>query len=173
MCQLTRGFALDCNDAVSGIKNLYIASSSQAGTATQNATGEITAFSGTGTPFKKYELKDQNADWLSTPQVSETAGTTFYQNAVNFTLTKNEQAKRNELKLLASGKGCVIIAEGWDGNYWVIGFSNGAKWTGGQMQVSRNWGELNGFNVTLQSNETEPPAEIQFSAFSSLVAANS
>jgi hypothetical protein len=172
-CQLTRGFAIDCNDAVSGIKNIYIGSSSAVGAVTTNTTGEITAFAATGQVFYKYELKDQNADWVSTPQVSEQSGTAFYQNVVNFTLTKMQQAKRNEVKLLASGTGCVVICEGWDGKFWVHGAYNGAKWTGGEMQVSRAWGELNGFNCSLSANEPQPPAEVQFSVFSSKVATNS
>jgi hypothetical protein len=173
MCQLTRGFAIDCSDAVSGIKNLYVANYSKIGTPTQNATGQITAFTGaTGTPFFKYELRDQAGDWNSVPTVNESNGTSFFVNTVNFMLSKSEQSKRNEIKLL-SRAGATIIAEGWDGKFWVIGYKNSAKWGGGQMGVARNWGDLNGFEVTLVANETDMPAEIAYSAFSSLVTANS
>lgn len=173
MCQLTRGFALDCTNAISGLKNIYLANIELIGTPAQNATGEITAFTGaTGTPFKKYELKEGNADWNFTPTANEQAGTLFYANLLNFTLTKSEQAKRNEIKLLASGKGVCWIAEGWDGKYWCGGFKNGAKWTGGTGQVGRAMGDLNGYNVALTSNEPDAPAEVQLSVFNALVATN-
>jgi hypothetical protein len=173
MCQLTRGFARDCNNSISAIKNIYISNKELAGAATQNATGQITAFAAaTGTPFKKYELNDQNADWKSTPAVNEQNGTCFFANLINFTVPKSEQAKRNEFKLLANGDGATVIAEGFDGRYWAMGFLNGARWTGGDLGVGRNFGDLNGFNVSLTANETEPPAEIAYSAFSALVEAN-
>ena len=152
-CLLTSGRALPCKSSVGGLKAVYFADYGTLGTATI-ASGEITDLSGTDIDFFKFDIKG-NSSLETTINSSRENGTTFYTQTLNLTLPVLDKATQEEIKLLATARPHVAI-EDYNGNFFMVGLEHGAEVTGGTIVSGAAMGDLSGFTLTLEGQETDP-----------------
>jgi hypothetical protein len=151
-CLLTSGRALPCKSSVGGLKAVYFADYGTLGTTTI-ASGEITAISGTP-DFFKFDIKG-NSSLETTINSSRENGTTFYTQTLNLTLPALDKATQEEIKILATARPHVAI-EDYNGNFFLVGLEHGAEVTGGTVVSGAAMGDLSGFTLTLEGQETAP-----------------
>jgi hypothetical protein len=151
-CLLTSGRALPCKSSVCGLNAVYFADYGTLGTATI-ASGEITAIAGTP-DFFKFDIKG-NSSLETTINSSRENGTTFYTQTLNLTLPVLDKATQEEIKLLATARPHVAI-EDYNGNFFMVGLEHGAEVTGGTIVSGAAMGDLSGFTLTLEGQETDP-----------------
>jgi len=154
-CLITSGRKVPCKSAVGGIKTIYFADFGTLGDATIVA-GEITAFAGTPTWFQ-FDVKG-NSSMETAITSSRENGTTFYDSTLNMTLTFQDKATQEELKLIAHARPHVAV-EDYNGNYFLVGLENGGDVNGGTIVTGAGaaMGDLSGFTLTLLAQENEPP----------------
>ena len=151
-CLLTSGRALPCKSSVGGLKAVYFADYGTLGTTTI-AAGEITAISGTP-DFFKFDIKG-NSSLETTINSSRENGTTFYTQTLNLTLPVLDKATQEQIKLLATARPHVAI-EDYNGNFFMVGLEHGAEVNGGTVVSGAAMGDLSGFTLTLEGQETDP-----------------
>jgi len=152
-CLLTTGRSLGCKSSVGGLKAIYFADYGTLGEATIVA-GEITALAGVTTEWFKYEIKG-NSSLENTINSSRENGTTFYTQTLNVTLPILDKATQEEIKILSVSRPHVAI-EDYNGNFFLVGLKNGAEVTGGTIVSGAAMGDLSGFTLTLEGQETAP-----------------
>tara|TARA_B100001094_G_scaffold130628_1_gene126448 strand:- start:2681 stop:3259 length:579 start_codon:yes stop_codon:yes gene_type:complete len=155
-CDLTLGRKEPCKDVVGGLKNVYFVAFGKLGTVSltndeiTNLTGDtsnnLTAF--------KYELKG-NSSFEQTINASRENGTTFFDQTLNLTLKKLTKEDNKELKLLAYGRPHVAV-EDYNGNVFMMGLEHGADVNGGTIVTGAAMGDLSGYTLTLNAQETAP-----------------
>ncbi len=154
-CLISSGRKIPCKSAVGGIKNIFFADYGTLGTA-QIAAGEITAFAGTPDWFQ-FDIKNTATTMETAITSSRDNGTTFYDTTLSMTLTFQDKATQEQLKLLAVARPHVAV-EDYNGNYWVVGLYNGADLNGGSIQTGGSMDSLTGYSgLTFNAQETAPP----------------
>ena len=151
-CLLTSGRSLGCKSSQGGLRNIYFADYGTLGEVTI-VEGEITVLAGTPEWFK-YEIKG-NSSLESTINSSRENGTTFYTQTLNVTLPILDKATQEEIKILSVSRPHVAI-EDYNGNFFLVGLKNGAEVTGGTIVSGAAMGDLSGFTLTLEGQETAP-----------------
>jgi hypothetical protein len=151
-CNLTTGFLLTCNDAVGGIKNIYLGNHDQV-TGVTVASGEMTAATGT---VYQYQPNKNTGSVTFNPTVSLENGTVFYTHQLVFTLGKLDVTKRNELEILAKAK-VMVFVEMNDGQTIVLGYGMGCFMTAGTFQTGTSFGDLQGYQITITADEQNQP----------------
>ena len=76
-CLINEALALDCMDSLGGVKVAYILAG-EITALSENVGGEVTEIDGTGT-FYEFQLAKDTAFYNETINVSNTAGSIFYQ----------------------------------------------------------------------------------------------
>lgn len=151
-CNITQGFLLTCNDAVGGLKNIYIANYTDISGVTIVA-GEMTVAAG---DVYQFQPNKNTGSATFNPTVSLENGTVFYTHQLQFTLGKLDVTKRNELELLAKAK-VMVFVEMNDGQTMVLGYGTGAFMTAGTFQTGATFGDLQGYQITITADETVQP----------------
>ena len=151
-CLLTTGRSLGCKSSVGGLKAIYFADYGTLGEVTI-VEGEITVLAGTAEWFK-YEIKG-NSSLENTINSSRENGSTFYTQTLNVTLPILDKATQEEIKILSVSRPHVAI-EDYNGNFFLVGLKNGAEVTGGTIVSGASMGDLSGFTLTLEGQETAP-----------------
>ena len=152
-CSLTTGRKVPCKSAVGGIKTIYFADYGTLGDATISA-GEITALAGTP-DFFQFDVKGSSA--LETAiNSSRENGTTFYESTLTMSLTFQDVATQEELKLIAHARPHCAI-EDYNGNFFLLGLDHGTEVTGGSITSGAAMGDLSGYSLTIVAQETAPP----------------
>lgn len=154
-CDLTLGRKEPCKDVVGGLKNVYFVAFGKLGTVslTNDEITNLTGDSGALTAFK-YELKG-NSSFEQTINASRENGTTFFDQTLNLTLKKLTKEDNKELKLLAYGRPHVAV-EDYNGNVFMMGLEHGADVNGGTIVTGAAMGDLSGYTLTLNAQETSP-----------------
>ncbi len=154
-CDLTLGRKEPCKDVVGGLKNVYFVAFGKLGTVTltNDEITNLTGDSGALTAFK-YELKG-NSSFEQTINASRENGTTFFDQTLNLTLKKLTKEDNKELKLLAYGRPHVAV-EDYNGNVFMMGLEHGADVNGGTIVTGAAMGDLSGYTLTLNAQETAP-----------------
>ena len=151
-CLLTSGRKLPCKSSVGGLKAVYFADYGTLGDVTI-ASGEITATAG-DPDFFRFDIKG-NSSLETTINSSRENGTTFYTQTLNLTLPVLDKATQEQIKLLAAARPHVAI-EDYNGNFFMVGLEHGAEVTGGTIVSGAAMGDLSGFTLTLEGQETDP-----------------
>ena len=153
-CSLTTGRKVPCKSAVGGIKTVYFADYGTLGDATITS-GEITALSGLSIEWSQFDVKG-NSSLETSINSSRENGTTFYESTLNLTLTFQDKATQEELKLIAHARPHIVI-EDYNGNYFLMGLEHGADVNGGTIVTGAAMGDLTGYTITAVAQETAPP----------------
>lgn len=155
-CSITSGRKVPCKSAVGGIKTIYFADYGTLGEA-QIAGGEITGFTPppVSTEWFKFDVKG-NSSMETAITSSRENGTTFYDTTLNMTLTFQDKATQEELKLIAHARPHVAV-EDYNGNFFLVGLENGGDVNGGTIVTGAAMGDLTGYTLTVNAQETAPP----------------
>jgi len=163
-CELTTGVSVGCKDSAGGIKEVYFANKSNVSGITVTADGTVSGITNSGSWYK-YEPRNATSAMMDNPQVNRQNGTAFYQQGVNLVLTKMEQAKRNEIILLAKANMHIIVKDQND-KYWLLGQDNGMEMENSEVGTGTELGDRNGYTLNFEGKEPEAAPEIQYAAFS-------
>lgn len=169
-CNLTQGFTVGCKDSIGGIKKLFFREFSSITTVTTNTTGTVTDIDdgAAAADFYTYECVKETSNASETIQVSVENGTVVYEQSVTYVLNKSEQAKRNEIKLLAQARLMCIALDSND-NYWLYGEVSGLDLTGdSQITLGQAFSDRNGYSLTFMGKEPEPARLVLSSAFTAV-----
>ena len=166
-CNLTSGWIVPCKNKSGSVKTIYFADYGTMGTITESG-GLISALSGTPSFFQFDVRGTSNLDSVVTS--SRENGTTFYTQTLTLQLQYYDRATSEQIKLLAVGRPHVVVVDA-DDNYLMVGKVNGAELTTGNFTVGANMGDFNGFNLTFEALETQPPTFITGSVVTALASA--
>jgi hypothetical protein len=155
-CLITDIIALDCMNAIGGIKEMYVYAGDWAADVTVTETaGEVTALAGTGTFYQFYLPKD-TASTTESINVSNVNGTVFYQPELTAVFQKLDAAKRNQILLLAQNRDLRVIFVDNNNVSWLMGNVRGCVMSAGSGATGTAVGDLNGYTITLQGQEPAP-----------------
>lgn len=167
-----KGIASSCEPSLAGISEVFIGYYGDFDiTVSESAqtVSNITAATGASTgKLYKYEFAKQTGTLTSTLTKDETNGVRYYTNEVALQFTKLEAAKHLEFQALAAEKLVAIVKDN-NGKYWLVGYDGYLSATDGTAQTGQSFGDLNGYNITLQQMSAFLPFEAQYSDFSSLI----
>lgn len=152
---LSIGRTLPCTSSVGGIKAFYVASWGTLGTLTVSATtGELTAISGTPDLYK-YDVEGSNGLEQAITASAEN-GSVFYEQTLTVTLKKLDMATQHELADLLKARTHIFV-EDYNGNYFLMGATNGVHSSGGSITTGQAYGDLSGFSgLTFTAQEFLP-----------------
>ena len=173
-CDITKGKALlECKDAVSGLKAIYLANFGEfdftPGTGPGASTQEITDITGaSGSEFFKYELKNSGNTFQQDITSSRDNGTTFFTQTLNFVLTKLTSEMEFQVKMMAWGRPQIVV-EANNGTYFLLGREHGCE-ISGNSQIQGTMDSLNGYTLTAVGMEKDPIFYLQAGAISDLLA---
>jgi len=151
-CLLTTGRKLPCKKSVGGLKNIYFLDYDPS--IFTYGGGLIDDIDNAAIAYQ-YEIKG-NSSLETTINSSRETGTTFYQSALNLTLTHLDSATQQEIQILASARPHIII-EDYNGNFILVGYENGCDVNGGTIVTGAGMGEMSGFTLTFEAMETVAP----------------
>lgn len=156
-CLLTSGRKVPCKSAVGGIKAIYFADYGTLGSNPTIVDGEITGFDVPALSIEwfKFDVKG-NSSMETAITSSRENGTTFYDTTLNMTLTFQDKATQEELKLIAHARPHVAV-EDYNGNFFLVGLENGGDVNGGTIVTGAAMGDLTGYTLTVNAQETAPP----------------
>ena len=153
-CLLTTGRKLPCKKSVGGLKNIYFMDYDPSVFTYDAVNGVINDITNTAVAYQ-YEIKG-NSSLETTINSSRETGTTFYQSALNLTLTYLDSATQQEIQILAAARPHIII-EDYNGNFILVGYENGCDVNGGTIVTGAGMGEMSGFTLTFEAMETVAP----------------
>jgi hypothetical protein len=146
---MATGRKLPCKDVVGGIKNIWMADYGTLGTLTITA-GTLTAITGAGTNFYKYEVKGGN-NLEQTITSSDENGTTFYAQTLTAVLTKIDVLTNVELQKAISQRPHIFVEDN-NGNYFAVGLTRGCN-INGTSTTGTALGDMNGYTLTITAEE--------------------
>ena len=157
---ITAGIARGCKDNVGGIKTVWLLPKVQiASIASVAGSGVITAITTTGTTpvpkFKRFEMNKNSSNWVENIQSNVQNGSVGYEQVLTMIFSKNEATKRNVIKLLGTNELVALVLD-LNGTYWYLGETAGLDVTAGSSASGTAMADLNGWTITLGSNEPEP-----------------
>jgi len=157
-CNLTQGRLNECTDTIGGLDYVEFADYNAvlSTTASYDATDTdvITAF-GSSPTWYKYELNSTANNYVENINSDADAGTTYYEQILSLSLQKLSKADHKELKLVTYGRPHVRVTDR-NGNKFIVGFTRGAKVTGGTISTGGDIGEFSGYSLTLTGKEPVP-----------------
>jgi hypothetical protein len=170
-CALTKGYALDCRDSVGGVKQVAIALFDNVTGVSANATGEVTGIGMSATTkFYRYQLPKNVGSAIETLTSSAENGTTFFAQEVKIALNKLSADVRRELALLCVGR-LMVAVQDQNNTWWLHGKTNSLEATAGTFQTGVNFGDRNGYDITMTGMEGASARPILLSAFTGVTAA--
>jgi hypothetical protein len=169
-CVLTTGRSLGCRDSVGGIKAIYVTELANKATLTSATEGLISAFTlSTGKQFWTIALNKEVGEFEEKIIPSVENGTRFYETDLKLSLQKGDVATRNLLKLLVQNQ-CMIIILDRNGNYWLMGETNGADLDPSSFKSGKAMGDMNGYEVAFNAKEENPMQQVTASLMAVLLA---
>ena len=168
-CELSAGFTLDCKDGIGGIKQIVLVDKAIVTGFTFDASEVVTAIAGaTSGDLFTYELPTQTGSFEETINFNRDNGTIFYTQTVNVMLHKLSAAKRLELQSVAQARVIVFVLD-TNGNWWAVGYENGADLSTSTAGTGTALGDMNGFTLAF-THEAAKRAYLLDGAPSTLVA---
>jgi|TARA_Y100000015_G_scaffold17198_1_gene16539 hypothetical protein len=169
-CVLASGMPRDCSDSLGGIEEVLISERDNI-TSFTLANHEISAITQAGaTNFYRYNLKKESGSVTSTATVDQTAGTSFYDNVLAFTINKLTATKTNEIKMLMLARLAVIVKTN-NGTYLALGFDQFAEGSSLVAQTGQAYGDPNQYQIELTDKSQLPCYEVQASVVAGLTIA--
>lgn len=160
-CNLTAAIALDCLDAIGGVKNLWVSTDFEFTSITAGATSGITALTGGTGDFYQVELPKDTASITETFNVSQVNGTAFWDQAVTISVQHLSSAKRQQIQLLAYNRASRVVVEDNNGIYWLVGLTRGCTLTAGTTATGTAPGDATQYNFTLSAQEPEMMYQVE------------
>ena len=171
-CDITNGRVEECKDSVSGLKAIYFANFDDLSTdgIVYDATNTDTIDSwqpAAQLSLFKYELKSNENSFTTAIQTSRDNGTTFFEQTLQISLKKQDQAMHKSIKLLSFGRPRIIIQTMTD-QFFLMGLAQGADTTAGEISSGAALGDFNGYKLTFVASEVLPANFIDVSTEAAL-----
>ena len=164
--QTLNGIAIDCGNT-GGLKALYLVDVVDVSGITV-ASGEVSAISMVDTKkFKAFSFRKGNANFASTGNRDDAAGTSYVETVTTAQFNKMETAKRSDLVALASAN-AYVIAQDQNDKYWFIGY-NSYNTSVTSAASGAALADANSYTVTLTSQTKELPMEVQPAVMSTII----
>lgn len=168
-CSLNSGLPLGCRSSIAGIKTVYFANFENVTSVTASAGDVVTGITmSSTTKFYTFDLRRENAQYSEAITSSIQNGTLFYEGTLNLFLEKSQTSVRNQIMLLAAAKLMAIYLDK-NGQYWLVGRTNGTDLTAGTIDSGKASADANGYNLTFMSQEAASAIEVNSSIISALV----
>lgn len=146
-CELSTGFTLDCKDGIGGIKQIVLVDKTLVTGFTLDANEIVTTILGPASgDLYTYELPTQTGSFEETINFNRDNGTVFYTQTVNVMMHKLSAAKRLELQTVATARVVVFVLD-TNGNWWAVGYENGADLSTSTAGTGTALGDMNGFTL--------------------------
>ena len=157
--QTISGIDTSCASQYGGIKAVYICNRSEVAsfTVTQDKVSAITLTSGSW--LKTFNFRKQTGSLTSTFTIDDTTGTKYCSSSLTLQFSKMETTKRVSIQALIMGETCVIVEDN-NGSKWLLGYDNPVTATESTAVTGTNFGDLNGFTLTLSDTSSEYPYEL-------------
>ena len=174
-CDITNGRVEECKDSVSGLKAIYFANFDDLSTdaivydATNTDTIDTWVPAAQLSLFK-YELKSNENSFTTAIQTSRDNGTTFFEQTLQISLKKQDQAMHKNIKLLAYGRPRIIIRTMTD-QFFLMGLAQGCDTTAGEISSGAAMGDFNGYKLTFVASEVLPANFVDVSTEAALITA--
>ena len=165
-CNLSAAIALDCLDAIGGIKTLWVSSNFDYTTFTAGATSGITALTGATGSWYQIQVAKDVASFTETFNISNTNGTAFFTQEVTIPVQHLSSAKRAQIQLLAYNRASRVVFEDNNGLYWLVGLTRGCVVSTGTTTTGTAPGDATQYSFVLQA--MEPAMAYQVSTLASL-----
>ena len=149
-CLINSALPLDCMNAMGGLKTAYFLGGEI--TSTTVVAGEITAISGTGS-FYEFQLAKDTAFFNEAINVSNTAGTVYYEGVLTVVLQKMDAEKRNQILLLAQNRDLRIAFVDQQDVTWVMGLTRGAVMSASNAATGTAVADMNGYTLSFTAQE--------------------
>lgn len=155
-CDISKGKnLLSCKNAVSGLKAIYLANFDEYDYVTSSTlSGHTLTDLGDLDEVFKFELKNSANTFQQDINSNRDNGTTFFNQVLNFTLTKLSAEMEFQVKMMAWGRPQVFV-ETNGGLIFLIGKEHGCE-IAGNSQVQGTMDSLNGYVMTATAMEPEP-----------------
>lgn len=160
-CNLSSAIALDCLDAIGGIKTLWVSTDFDYTSITAGATAGITALTGGTGDFYQIEVAKDTASFTETFNVSNTNGTSFFEQAVTIPVQHLSSAKRQQIQLLAYNRASRCVFEDNQGLYWLVGLTRGCVLSSGTTTTGTAVGDATQYSFVLTAQEPEMAYQVQ------------
>ena len=157
-CLINSALALDCMNAMGGLKTAYFLGGEI--TSTTVVAGEITAITGTGS-FYEFQLAKDTAFFNEAINVSNTAGTVFYEGVLTIVLQKMDADKRNQILLLAQNRDLRIAFVDQQDVTWVMGLTRGAVMSASNAATGTAVADMNGYTLSFTAQEPQAAFPIE------------
>ena len=167
-CALTQGFVKGCKDSAGGVKEFYLANRPTDFAVVKNASGQVTSYAGT-VDWYKYVPRKQTSTFGETIEPSEENGTVFFKQTSQILLSKMEVGKQREILLLAQAD-LLLIAKDQNGFYWLMGVDNAVSLMASDGTGGKAYGDMNGYTLNFEGNETTNMPTIYYPAFAGGIA---
>ena len=171
-CVLTGSQALDCRDAIGGIKEIKV--KKHPGLATIEAdftvsSGAITAIaSGSRSLWYTYGIEKETASLSSNPTPNPSNGTNYFQQELKIIMNKLSTRLNEEMKLLAVMP-LLFAVRDFNDNYWIVGKDFGADLTAGTSGTGAARGDRSGYDLTFTAKEPLTIQNITSAVYNTLV----
>lgn len=160
------GIGIPCKDNMGGIKEVYIAKSSDIVDIEFNkdAVSDVDAsikniVLSEGGQFKTYRFRKGTANMTSTAASDEAIGNFSVTTELALQFSKMETTKRLEIMAMCL-EDVVVIVNDFNGRYWYLGYDFPVTATSATAQTGTAATDLNGYNVTLSDTSAEFPFEV-------------
>jgi hypothetical protein len=160
------GIALDCGN-VGGLKALYIVDILDV-TGITVASGKVTAIEmAEAKKFKLFSFRKGNANFASTGNGDDAAGTNFVETVTTAQFNKMETAKRTEMQALVSAN-TYVIAQDYNGAYWFIGYDS---YNNALVNAASGaaMADANAYTITLTAQTSELPMEVESTVIATII----
>lgn len=171
-----------CNDSTGGIKRFLIANTSAVGATVPtwqftpeaesvSDLGIITAISSSSlSSFYQFIPNKFSSKYDESQSSNAATGNVSNTQTITAVFSKNDAAKRNQIKLLAQEEFLVIVQD-QNNRYFLLGEENGMSLTTGANTSGTAGTDLSGWTVTLTGTQKYPAREISGSLIAGITAA--
>ena len=167
-CLITEGVSLDCRQGSGGIDKIYLTEWANVASIT-SSSGTITAISmNSGKKFWEVQVEMEDAAFTEDATISIENGTTFYAQALTFSVYKMTAKNRNIVRLLTQNRLAVIVKD-MDGVYRLAGETRAMHLTAAAGATGKASGDKNGYNITLTGKEPLPSNKVNSGVISGII----
>ena len=151
-----------CEPNLAGVKEVYLNDDFDNLTVTA-VTSAMTITAISGATFYGYQMEKQQGYYTSTPTFNDNGRLQYYTNAVRIAFDKLSADKHLEFLALTHNPTKAIVLDN-NGVYHFIGFDSYLTPSDGLAQTGQNYGDNNGYEVTLNAQSAYPsfivPADV-------------
>jgi len=168
-CAIVSTYALDCKDAVGGIKNIYVTELANITAVAENASGFVTAITKSGgSKYYKYALLPRaKNDFTQNIMADPALGTVAYEQTINTNFTKLGYVSQLKFQTIIANR-CSVIVETKSGQYFLFGKENGVEVSAGSGNSGAAMNEFNGYVLTFTGMEKALANEVDSSIIAAL-----